>query len=64
MKSFRKLAALLLSLMMVLSLIPTGAFAWEGETTEPMLPESNYGLINQYHVGTKAVTDAYNAYMK
>ena len=59
MKQFKKLAALLLTAALVLSLFPAVTFAREAEQLEPVEAAPNYGLINQYHVGTQAVSDAY-----
>ncbi|MBR6119177.1 MAG: InlB B-repeat-containing protein, partial [Oscillospiraceae bacterium] len=59
MKQIKRLAALLLTAVMILSLFPAVSFAAENSLEQPLISESNYGLINQYHVGTTAVTDAY-----
>ena len=53
--NLRRPTALLLALVFVLSLLPVTAQAVETEELNP----NDYGLINQYHVGTTAVTDAY-----
>ena len=59
-KTTKKLIALLLTAAMVLGLFSVAAFAVEVEPDPQQLDEvPNYGLINQYHVGTQAVTDAY-----
>ena len=58
-RTLKKTFALLLTAVMVLSLFPAAVFAADGDSAEPMINESNYGLINQYHVGSTAVTDAY-----
>ena len=59
MKQFKKLTALLLTAALVLSLFPAAVFAVEGEEALPAPEAPNYGLINKYHEGTTAVTDAY-----
>ena len=59
-RSYQKLIAILLTAMLVLSLLPTMAFALgdgEGRADEPV--EFKSGYIPFYHVGTTAVTDAY-----
>ncbi len=59
-KTTKKLIALLLTAAMVLGLFSVTAFAVDVEPDPQQLDEvPNYGLINQYHVGTQAVTDAY-----
>ncbi|MBR4194426.1 MAG: hypothetical protein IKQ54_08880, partial [Oscillospiraceae bacterium] len=55
----KKLLAVTLAVILVLGVFPTAAIAREAEPFEPIDSELNYGLINQYHVGTKAVSDAY-----
>ena len=59
MKQVKKLVALLLTAALVLSLFPAAVFALEGEEALPTPEAPNYGLINKYHEGTTAVTDAY-----
>ena len=56
----KRILALLLCMVLVLGVFPVAASAQEFEKEEvPMDQPRNYGLINQYHYGTTAVTDAY-----
>ena len=56
----KRILALLLCMVLVLGIFPVAASAQEFEKEEvPMDQPRNYGLINQYHYGTTAVTDAY-----
>lgn len=57
MKHLKKLVALLLTAVMVLAMFPATALA--AEDSQDLPKDQNYGLINKYHVGTTAVTDAY-----
>ncbi|MBR4702016.1 MAG: InlB B-repeat-containing protein, partial [Oscillospiraceae bacterium] len=73
MQNLKRLLAILLVAVLIIGVLPMTGFAEEKVPEEkeveenehemsPELPldqERNYGLINQYHVGTKAVTDAY-----
>ena len=74
MQSLKRLLAVLLAALLIVGVFPMVGSAVEKEPAEnkveeneieefvpanPEVPEHNYGLVNQYHVGTKAVTDAY-----
>ena len=60
-KNFRRILATLLVLVLALGVFPATAFAEKAQIEDevPMDQPQNYGLINQYHYGTTAVTDAY-----
>ena len=57
----KRILALLLCMVLVLGVFPVAASAAkaEFENEVPADQPLNYGLINYYHTGTQAVTDAY-----